>query len=576
MAQRRDGLIVAAMCLGIFLCTLDTTIMNIVLPAIQTGLHSTLDNLSWAINGYTIVFAIFTIPLGRLADMYGKNKIYLAGLLLFGIGSSVCGAASTSAMLIVARVVQSFGAAIVFPVSMTIGISHVSVERRQRAIAALGITQGLAAALGPNIGGIVAQFFSWRAVFYINIPIVMVAILLVILLLPFRGEPKVSARIDSGGLLLSITCLYPLTLSLIKGQAWGWNSAAIVSLFSVSAVSLALFIWWESRTPSPMIRLKLFTYRQFCASSLAIICSELLLVGVLVILPTFLTKVQGESELSAALLVMPISLSIFFVAPLSGMLRNRIGTRPLIFGGFLMLAFAYFSYYHLSVTRGYGQLIATGLLTGIGFGLLVSPLMVIAAADFKGELLTDSQSVTGVFRQIGLLLAVAIFISGLTTNLAAAKAAASADVVRETVTLSVAQNERQNINQQIVRALHRGQSETNAAPVISVDKERILTASAEQRVKNDPALAHAPAAVRHAALRQVDEQIHRRVIQINRQVAVLRNRIHADVKRRMTHAFTALYGAVLPFALAACLIAFVFRGRRVEHIKRVPDEVTTN
>ncbi|MFT8872009.1 MAG: MFS transporter [Sporolactobacillus sp.] len=571
--QKKDGFIVATMCLGIFICTLDATIMNIVLPAIQAGLRCSLEDLSWAINGYTIIFAIFTIPLGRLADMLGRNKVYVAGLLLFGLGSAACGAAVSPAMLVTARVVQSFGAAIVFPASMTIGISHVSVERRARAIAALGITQGLAAALGPNIGGIIAQFFDWRAVFYINLPIVIVGVLLSALLLQFRAEPRIKARIDVGGIALSIVCLYSLTLSLVKGQAWGWSSSATLSLFIISAVSLALFIYWESRAAAPMIRLKLFKYRQFCASSLAITCSEFLLVGVLVILPTFLTKVQGESELSAALLVAPISLSIFFVAPFAGVLRSRIGARPLVFGGFIALALAYFSYYHLDVAKGYGQFIATGLLTGIGFGLLVAPLMIIAAADFKGELLTDSQSVTGVFRQIGLLLAVAIFISALTANLSAAKAASAADVVRETAALSMTPSERQKINTEIIQAIRSEKSETDAAPVISADKERTLTVAAEQRMKRSPQLAHIPASIRDAVLRKTDASVRHAVARINRQAAAIRKRIHTDVKQRLTHAFTSLYGTMLPVALGTCLIGLVFKGRRAEQGRRVTEAV---
>jgi len=182
--------VIMTMALGIFLCMLDTTVMNIALPAIQTGLKTSLASLSWALNLYTILFASLTIPLGRAADIWGRSRFYLIGLGLFLLGSLLSGLALNVGWLILGRGVQSIGAAIVFPASMTISIQTVAFEKRTNTIAILGVTQGLAAALGPTIGGIVMQLWGWRGIFLINIPLVLLASVQSYRLLDFTRPKK--------------------------------------------------------------------------------------------------------------------------------------------------------------------------------------------------------------------------------------------------------------------------------------------------------------------------------------------------------------------------------------------------
>lgn len=216
----KNILIICAMSIGIFLCMLDTTVMNVALPAIQTSLNVHLNNASWSLNIYTILFASLTIPLGKIADYFGIHKAYIIGLMTFLCGSAISASAYNLSLLILGRAIQSIGAALVFPLSMSIGISYVGLNARKKVIAVLGITQGLAAALGPTIGGCLTQFLSWRWIFIINIPLSIISVIICLLTLKLHVSTQ-AENIDFWGSLLSMITLFTLTLVLVQGRTRG-------------------------------------------------------------------------------------------------------------------------------------------------------------------------------------------------------------------------------------------------------------------------------------------------------------------------------------------------------------------
>ncbi|MFT8317611.1 MAG: MFS transporter [Sporolactobacillus sp.] len=560
---RNKKLTIFVMCIGIFLCMLDTTIMNIALPAIQTGLKVSLENLSWAMNVYTIVFAVFTVPLGRLADRYGRNKIYLAGLLIFAAGSIGSGLADSSAALIAGRSIQSLGAAIVFPASMTIGISQVAIENRTKVIACLGVTQGLAAALGPVIGGMVTQYMGWRWVFLINVPLLAIALVICVLQFDWKHEQKSREKIDVSGSLLSMIFLFALTLALVKGREWGWAAPRMIGLLLLSAASFVLFILYERRAQSPMIPMKLFKNRNFNGAALTVVLSQLFLVGVMVILPTFLTHMQHVTELTAALYVTPVSLAIFIFSPIAGFLIKKLGARLIIFCGFLAMAVAYYSYYHLNITQNNLQLIFTCVLMGSGYGLIVGPITVLAAADFKGELLTASQSVVGVLRQLGAVLAVAVFISGLTSNVSMAGVTSIHAAKKQIQTLEIPKKDQQAMLQQISAAIKHQKAEKEK-PAISKTKEKSILSATYQKTlaQNHLKGQNVPERMKKTIHAKVTRSVKQKVHRLNDQVAHSEKQISHEINLNMTNAFSSLYGWACPFVLAACFIAFLFKKKQ--------------
>jgi len=560
--MKKSTQLVGTMAIGIFLCMLDTTVMNIALPAMQTGLSTSLSQLSWALNLYTILFATLTIPLGRLADIYGRNRLYLLGLSLFLIGSLSSGFAANVGWLIIGRGIQSLGAAIVFPASMTIGIQSVPIAKRTGAIALLGVTQGLAAALGPTIGGAVTQLFGWRGIFLINVPFVILSLGLCAWLLDWQQPRSNKERLDIGGSLSSMLMLFSLTLVLVKGNDWGWTSLACLSLIGISVFALGCFVWLEAHVAQPMVPLTLFKDRQFTGAALVTVASGLFMVAVLVLMPSFFTKVQGNHELMAALMITPASLMIFLFSPLSGFILAKIGPRFVILTGSLAIIAGYVG---LSVMNPnhYWQVLVALLLVGAGYGIIIGPITVLAAGDFTGKLLTASQSVIGVFRQIGTSLAVAIFVSALSTNLVTAKHeiwhAAKTEVATLTVSAKTKRDTLQAIKTQLATETV---STTTPHRFITVAKENKLVQTTYRSLLKQQHLQAAPNKVKTQLHRQVKQQVTHKVTAENRQLVGAVTVVKTTSKSALTRAFIQPYRVAMPPTFVMLLLIGCFKKRR--------------
>ncbi|WP_265459365.1 MFS transporter [Enterococcus sp. HY326] len=404
-----------AMSLGIFLVMLDTTIMNIALPAIQKGLAVEFTQLSWALNIYTIIFATLTIPLSKLGDIFGRNKIYLLGLIFFASGSFLSGIAPAFSLLIIGRIISSIGAAIILPLGNTIGISAWKMSDRFKIIAILGLTQGGAAAVGPTLGGILTDLLSWHWIFLTNIPIVLIAIFLSMTALTFKENTE-KIKIDFLGSSISMLALFSLTLALIKVREWGILNFKSVICFTASLLLGILFIQVERKAKAPMIDLALFKIRSFTTSVIVALVAQFFYIGVVVILPTYLTNALQDTELQAALILLPMSLTVFAFGGLGSLAINKLGPRLLIFIGLLSILLSYVLLV-LTGTIGTFYLSLSILALGIGFGIIAGPINILAASNLNGTLLTSSQSVISVVRQIGSVLGVSIFASLMSANL---------------------------------------------------------------------------------------------------------------------------------------------------------------
>lgn len=549
-------LVITAMCIGIFLCMLDTTVMNIALPAIQNGLNTNLSDLSWAINAYTIIFAAFTIPLSKVAERIGLHKFYILGLIFFLIGSIISASSQNLAQLIGGRAVQSLGAATIFPLSMVIGISTTSLSRRTRVIAALGVTQGLAAALGPTIGGILTQYFSWRWIFLVNAPLILISIILCLIYLDFKEAGK-NIKIDFLGALLSIIMLFTLTLALVQGRDWGWRSPLILTLLIISLGSLTVFIIYERKIDSPMIPMKLFENRQFIGASLTIVLSNLFLVGVTVILPTFFTKIQGKSELTAALLVTPISAMIFICSPIAALMIKKIGARFIIAIGFLSMGTAYVLFTYISMTSIF-QITGTCMLLGFGYGIITGPITVLAADDFTGEMLTASQSVAGVLRQVGIVLAVAIFVTGLYNNLSSAKETSLHNANSQVERMNLSSNLKIKILGQARKQIESENSTENfqESHITEQEKKNMIIENYNNELKGKDALS---IDIKSEIKQEITNKVNSKINQINSKINQVIKKIIFYTKNQFSNAFISLYRNSIAFVLVSSIVSFLFK-----------------
>ncbi|NRD78023.1 MFS transporter [Bacillus sp. BRMEA1] len=553
--------VVLLMCLGTFVCMLDSTIMNITLPAIQDDLHTTLETSSWMLNVYTMTIAVLAIPMARFAEMFGRNKFYLAGLLVFGMGSALCGLASSGNFLIAARFLQSFGAAILIPCSMIIGIAAMPLEKRLVPQTLLGATQGLSTALGPTVGGILTEKLSWHWVFFVNVPICLLAMAGVAFILSLKKETRVRAKIDWLGLLFSTLAIFSLNLVLIKGNTWGWNSTPSIICYLVTIIAVTLFIVMERRVEAPMVNLKLFKDRIFTGSILIVTTGFIFLVGVTVLLPQFLTNFQHKTELQAALLITPVSAAIFVFANIAGLIVRKIGfVIPVIFG-FCTMGAAYYLLQHLTIQSTTSEVVILCSLLGLGFSFVISSATLGSSSSFEGEMLTASQSVFSMLRQVGVVLAVAIFVAGLTNTIHGKKQEAIDYAAKKAAVLDVPQAAKDKILNETKKAINSQKTRKIDSSLVTADERQQLIDGNVQK-----ALDAMPEQQRNAAKDmiyiKVEQQVDHDIAERGKLIKTYSNQVEDFAQERISSSFAEIYKASIPFVLLCALTGFIFKKRR--------------
>ncbi|MGE7975627.1 MFS transporter [Bacillus cereus] len=564
--------ILLLMCLGIFICLLDTTIMNIALPAIQKDLKTTLETSSWMLNTYTMTIAVLSIPMGRLAEIYGKMKFFIIGLIIFAGGSALCGFSESGDMLIFARFCQSIGAAILVPVATIIGIESLPLNKRHISLSLLGATQGLSTALGPSIGGLIAQNLGWNWVFFVNIPICMVTLVIAFIILPFKKDIRVQAKLDWAGLILSAIGIFSLNLVLIKGNAWGWTSFVSLLCFLIFVISLITFIIVEKNSQNPMVNLNLFKDRLYVGATLAVSTGYLFLVGVMVLLPQFLTNFQEKTELQAALLITPISVTIFIIVNFVGFLVKKIGYVIPIIIGYITVATSYFQLAHLNTSSTVSEIIVIGIILGVGFSFIISPATMASVSSFEGEMLTASQSVFTMLRQIGVVLAVAIFVSSITHEVESKKQNVISYAKEQTHDINVSPEKRLEIieNTKVRISSESTFGKVIEQPKVSVSERQDLI---DKNVKNS--LSHYPPAAQEKVKKQITDQVTKQVDQeiliINRELKNYTDNVISYTRDEFSSVFSTVFSHALPYIFVSILISIFYRKNKKLKINRIKE-----
>ncbi len=409
-------------CLGLFMVFLDGSIVNVALPTIQADLHAQLSDLQWVVDAYTLPFAALMLTAGTLGDRFGRKRLFLAGLVLFLLGSLLCGVAPTLGWLLVGRAVQGTGAAALSPGSLAVLVAAFP-EPRQRA-QAIGLWAGISGvglAAGPLVGGVLIQLSSWPAIFFVNLPVGLLALALGWPLLSESRNPK-AQRIDLPGQVLVTGALVCLILALIESSSHGWTSALILGLFSGAAVCLAAFLLVEARVREPMLPLGLFRNRVFSVANVAGLLVGFAMLGTFFFITQFLQSVQGYTPLEAGLRTLPTTAGMFVIAPLAGLLTARLGPRLPIVLGALLAASSIFLLLRIEPDSSYATLWWNFGLFGIGLGLMLSPLTAAVLSGTPPQLAGLGSSVNNTSRQVGFSLGVAVLgtfvVQQFTSNIA--------------------------------------------------------------------------------------------------------------------------------------------------------------
>lgn len=417
LSRRRRLLVLGICCLSLFIVGLDSTIVNLALPAIRSDLDASVSKLQWTIDAYTLVIASLLMLSGSTADRIGRRRTFQAGLVIFGIGSLLCGIAPTIDLLILFRMLQAVGGSMLNPVAMSI-ITNTFTDPRERAqaIGVWGGVVGLSLSVGPVVGGALVDTAGWRYIFWINVPVVLVAFLLTALFVP-ESRAAVARRIDPVGQILVMLFLVGLTYGIIEGRSAGWGSPLIVGCFVVVVLSLVFLVLYERRREQPLLEPRFFRSAPFSGATLIAVCGFAALSGFLFLNSLYLQEVRGFSALHAGLLTLPMAAMTVIFAPLSGWIVGNRGPRlPLVVAG-TMLAISGLVLSRLTDSTATPVLLGGYLIFGLGFGMLNAPITNAAVSGMPRSQAGVAAAIASTSRQVGASLGVAIVGTVLTTQL---------------------------------------------------------------------------------------------------------------------------------------------------------------
>lgn len=420
--------------LGFFMILLDTTIVNIAIPNMERSLNASFDSILWVLNGYILVYAVLLITAGRLGDTYGPKRMFIIGLVVFTLASLACGFSHSADQLILFRVVQGVGGAILTPQTLSM-LPHIfPPERRGAAFGIWGAVSGLAAVVGPVLGGFLVTNYDWQSIFYVNVPVGIVAVVAAIVLMP---EVRSDTRhdFDLPGIGLASAGLLLLVYAIIEGQkyAWGpinsvgafsigptrWSLVSIYSLILYALVILAAFVWVETRVAEPLLPLSLFHDRNFTVSNIVGSAVGFAIFSLFIPFTLFLQTVLGFSAIHAGLTGLPVSLGLMVAAPLSGRLSDRVNGKWIVMFGLIVAALGVFLLVHsLALDNTSWSLTLPLLVTGVGMGCTFAPLVTLALRDVNPALSGVASGFISTTRQVAGAIGAAVVGATLSNQIA--------------------------------------------------------------------------------------------------------------------------------------------------------------
>jgi EmrB/QacA subfamily drug resistance transporter len=376
--ENRRWWTLAAMCFALFMVMLDNTVTNVALPSIQRTFDASLSSLEWTINAYTLSFAVLLVTGGRLGDIFGRRRVFLIGVVIFAAASATIGLAPTTHWLVASRAVQGMGAALMMPGTLSIITNAFPPQERGKAIGTWAGVSAIALAAGPLIGGWLTEDFSWRLIFFINLPVAAVAVAVTLFAAHESRDDTASRQIDFPGIASLTIGLTALVLALVEGNAWGWTSPGIIVLLVAAVTGLTAFIAIERRSPAPIVDFNFFRSRSFVGANLVAFAVSYAMFAMLFFLALYMQNILGYSPLETGVRFLPSTLVIMVAGPIAGRLADRVGPRtPLVFGLLLVtVSMAWQS--RIEVDTPFSFLVVPFMLLGLGMGFTMSPMSTAA------------------------------------------------------------------------------------------------------------------------------------------------------------------------------------------------------
>ncbi len=406
--HRRRWAVLAVLCLCLFVVVMDGTIVNVALPSLVTDLGATTRELQWIVDAYLLVFTGLLLAAGSIGDRWGRKRALVAGLVAFVATSALAGSVGSPGALIGGRALMGIGAALIFPATLAV-LTNTFADPRERA-AAIGIwsaMSGMAVAGGPILGGWLLEHYWWGSVFFINVPLIALAIVGVVLVVP-ESKDRTTPPVDVLGVLLSIAAISTVVFTIIEAPEWGWLSPSTLGGAALGAVLLAVFVWWELRVEHPMLPVRIFRNLRFSAASVSITSAFFALFGFIFLITQYFQLVRGYSPLQAGVRTIPVAVSIALAAVLSPKLVERVGTKVVVSAGLASMSIGFLWVSTASAVTPYAEIVGQMIFLGLGLGMTTAP----ATESIMGSLSADKagvgSAVNDTTRELGGTLGVAV------------------------------------------------------------------------------------------------------------------------------------------------------------------------
>ncbi len=406
-------LVLLVLCTGFFMILLDTTIVNVAIPAMSAGLNTTLDQILWVLNAYILVYAVLLITAGRLGDLYGQRTMFAIGLAIFTIASALCGFAQNSNELIAARVLQGIGGATLTPQTLAIITSIFPPERRGAAFGIWGAVAGLATIAGPTLGGAIVTYIGWQWIFFVNVPIGIFAFIATFAIIPDL-RPGRHHGWDVVGIALATTGLFAIVFGLIEGQRFSWGEVSnyvitIPEVIAAGVILIAVFVVWERFQAEPLVPLSLFEDRNFAVANWIAAAIAFGMMSLFLPVVIYLQSVRGFSALTAGLTLAPMSLTSMFIAPFAGRLADRFGGKYILMTGISVFAVGFGSLIYVAGPDStWINFLVPAIVAGAGMGMTFAPMTTVAMRDISPRMAGAASGLLNTTRQLGAAIGSAV------------------------------------------------------------------------------------------------------------------------------------------------------------------------